>query len=130
MAVKTIRRIDASASSAEPSAMCTRRLRVAWHAVRQSRALYCWIAFTSRGMGLAFLRVERTGAGREGVARATNRPDIVELARVALDLLAERCHTDVHRPAVTKVLVAPDLAKERLAAEDVLRRAGQRYQQV
>src|SRR5204862_7554601 len=63
-------------------------------------------------------RSERRSRVAEAVADAANGQQVLRLARVALELLAEVAHVDVDRARLPIGGIAPERPEQHLAAED------------
>src|SRR3989440_10002369 len=68
--------------------------------------------------------------GDEAVADARDGVDVVRLFRVALDLLAQPVDVRVHGARLDLDLVAPDLAQQLAAADDLARLRSEQRQEV
>ena len=55
------------------------------------------------------------------IAYAPLRVDILRIARVLLDLLAQSPDMDIHRPDVARILVSPDNVEQVLSAVNLIR---------
>src|SRR5579884_2535112 len=103
------KRTAPSAMRAEPTVICTRRLR----GLRRGR--------DARGSADMLLAPSGRRLSRiEDIAHPPHRLDALGIGGVALHLLAERAHMDVHGAAVAQEIVSPDAAQQLLAGEDVL----------